>query len=157
MQTRFQPGDTVVPRAAPERHGVVLTVLPAVAGALRYSVFHGPGDTREYAEDQLSALQSSPSIDAWFHALVTESPLDLITFRARLTAARLAHPLIDTLYALQAARITFIPFQFKPLLRLIRSDQPRLLIADEVGVGKTIEAGLILKELQSRQRLTSDN
>ena len=50
-------------------------------------------------------------------------------------------------------RIRFIPFQFKPLLRLLRSDRPRLLIADEVGVGKTIEAGLILKELQLRQKL----
>src|SRR5207249_4347655 len=51
------------------------------------------------------------------------------------------------------ARIQFIPFQFKPLLRLLRSDRPRLLIADDVGVGKTIEAGLILKELTTRQRL----
>jgi SNF2 family DNA or RNA helicase len=91
--------------------------------------------------------------DSWAQALAADRALDLATFRARLTAERLLHPLVDTLYALQAARITFIPFQFKPLLRLIRSDQPRLLIADEVGVGKTIEAGLILKELQSRQRL----
>src|SRR5439155_7286691 len=74
-------------------------------------------------------------------------------FRARLTAARLGHPLTDNIYALHAARIQFIPFQFKPLLRLLRSDQPRLLIADEVGVGKTIEAGLILKELLSRQKV----
>ncbi len=42
-----------------------------------------------------------------------------------------------------------------PVLKLIQSDHPRLLIADEVGVGKTIEAGLILKELQARREIRS--
>ena len=69
--------------------------------------------------------------------------IDSATFRARLTAARLNNPQIDHLYALHAARIRFVPFQLKPLLRFLHADQPRLLIADEVGVGKTIEAGLI--------------
>ena len=40
-------------------------------------------------------------------------------------------------------------------MKLIRSDRPRLLIADEVGVGKTIEAGLIIKELRARMNLSS--
>ncbi|HEY8747184.1 MAG TPA: hypothetical protein VIM11_04370 [Tepidisphaeraceae bacterium] len=40
------------------------------------------------------------------------------------------------------------------MLKLIRSDRPRLLIADEVGVGKTIEAGLIIKELRARMDLS---
>jgi len=48
-----------------------------------------------------------------------------------------------------------VPYQFRPVLKLIQSDRPRLLIADEVGVGKTIEAGLILKELQARRELRS--
>ncbi|MEI6704516.1 MAG: helicase-related protein, partial [Deltaproteobacteria bacterium] len=44
---------------------------------------------------------------------------------------------------------------FKPVMKLIRSDRPRILIADEVGVGKTIEAGLILRELQARSDISS--
>ena len=41
------------------------------------------------------------------------------------------------------------------MLKFIRADRPRLLLADEVGVGKTIEAGLILRELQARRPLRS--
>jgi SNF2 family DNA or RNA helicase len=48
-----------------------------------------------------------------------------------------------------------VPYQYRPVLKLIRSDRPRLLIADEVGVGKTIEAGLIIKELRARMDLAS--
>ena len=36
---------------------------------------------------------------------------------------------------------------------MIKSDEPRILIADSVGVGKTIEAGLIIKELEARTDL----
>jgi superfamily II DNA or RNA helicase len=39
------------------------------------------------------------------------------------------------------------PYQLVPLLMALRLDPVRLLIADDVGVGKTIEAGLITKEL----------
>ena len=48
-----------------------------------------------------------------------------------------------------------MPYQYRPVLKLIRADRPRLLIADEVGVGKTIEAGLIIKELRARMDLSS--
>ena len=42
------------------------------------------------------------------------------------------------------------PYQLAPLLMALRQDTVRLLIADDVGVGKTIEAGLIASELLAR-------
>src|SRR3954452_4960822 len=74
---------------------------------------------------------------------------------ARLTALQLAAPSLGNLYSLQAGRIDFIPYQFRPVLQFIRADRPRLLLADEVGVGKTIEAGLLLREIQARRPLRS--
>ena len=41
----------------------------------------------------------------------------------------------------------------RPALKVIKADEPRILIADSVGVGKTIEAGLIIKELEARNEL----
>ncbi len=42
------------------------------------------------------------------------------------------------------------PYQYVPLLMALRQEIIRLLIADDVGVGKTIEAGLIARELLDR-------
>ncbi len=74
---------------------------------------------------------------------------------ATLSALQLRHPSTNHLYSLFASRIQFIPYQFRPVIKLIQADRPRMLIADEVGVGKTIEAGLILKELQARSDIQS--
>lgn len=58
------------------------------------------------------------------------------------------------LFSYQGNKIIFNPFQYKPLMKFIGIDSDeRLLIADEVGVGKTIESGIILDELFSRREL----
>lgn len=69
---------------------------------------------------------------------------------ALLTARLILNPSISSLYSLNSAKIDYIPYQFRPVLKIVKSDSPRILIADGVGVGKTIEAGLVLKELQAR-------
>jgi len=46
------------------------------------------------------------------------------------------------------------PYQLVPLLMALKLDPVRLLIADDVGVGKTIEAGLIARELLDRGELS---
>jgi SNF2 family DNA or RNA helicase len=46
--------------------------------------------------------------------------------------------------------VTPRPYQFVPLLMALRLDSVRMLIADDVGVGKTIEAAMIARELLDR-------
>jgi ATP-dependent helicase HepA len=72
-----------------------------------------------------------------------------------LSAAQLSSPSASALYSLNSGRVRFVPYQYRPVFKLISADRPRLLVADEVGVGKTIEAGLILKELQARNDIKS--
>jgi superfamily II DNA or RNA helicase len=69
------------------------------------------------------------------------------------THRKLLNPVDDTLYTLHASRTKLLPHQFKPLLRYLDSIHRRYLIADEVGLGKTIEAGIIMSELRARERL----
>ena len=52
------------------------------------------------------------------------------------------------IYSMEATNTDFA-FQFKPVVKLINSPS-NALIADEVGLGKTIEAGLIWTELKAR-------
>ena len=73
--------------------------------------------------------------------------------RSYLTAYQINNPSSQNLYSLNSARIDFVPYQFRPALKMIHADEPRILIADSVGVGKTIEAGLIIKELEARSDL----
>lgn len=81
--------------------------------------------------------------------------LDAESLRAFLTSLQILAPSTATLFSLRSGRVQFIPYQYRPVLRLLRADRPRLLIADEVGVGKTIEAGLIIKELRARMDIRS--
>lgn len=46
-----------------------------------------------------------------------------------------------------------LPHQILVLEKVMQSEQNRFLLADEVGMGKTIEAGLILKELKLREEV----
>lgn len=49
--------------------------------------------------------------------------------------------------------VTIENYQLEPVVRAIRMPRVNLLIADDVGLGKTIEAGLVLQELLLRHRI----
>ena len=56
------------------------------------------------------------------------------------------------LVATQPGRLKLEPYQLVPVMRALSLPRPRLLLADGVGLGKTIEAGLIAAELIVRRR-----
>ncbi|WP_167337542.1 DEAD/DEAH box helicase [Xanthomonas arboricola] len=74
--------------------------------------------------------------------------------RKRLTSVQLSGQLSEMIYSLDTTDTQFMPHQFKPLLALLDSPSKGVLIADEVGLGKTIEAGLIWTELRFRTHAT---
>ncbi len=140
----FQPGQIVSVKSDPSIRGAVNAVLPGKPEN-RFKIFVGSNFKTFYA----SQIQAEVIKDETTEVIPCEQ------FHAYLTALQIRYPGLSTLYSLNAARIDFIPYQFRPVLRFIRSERPRLLIADGVGVGKTIEAGLILRELQARRDIRS--
>lgn len=87
------------------------------------------------------------------------SPLDMletkklgrpVDLRRTLTHVKLSGRLADVIYSMEATNTDFYAYQFKPVVKLLESPSNGILIADEVGLGKTIEAGLIWTELRSR-------
>lgn len=75
-------------------------------------------------------------------------------FLSRLAVTKLNHCFNDVVYSMGSSRTRFLVYQFLPVLKFIQTLPHGLLIADEVGLGKTIEAGLILKEIVARSSVS---
>jgi superfamily II DNA or RNA helicase len=56
----------------------------------------------------------------------------------------------DNFAALSAGRVQLEPYQLVPVRKLLEGPSRSLLIADDVGLGKTVEAGLCMLELIAR-------
>ncbi len=65
----------------------------------------------------------------------------------------ISSPVSDLLYSYNTNRLVPEHYQYRPLIKMLQSPNNRLLIADEVGLGKTIEAGMILKEISKREEI----
>ena len=140
----FNLGDVVCLKSDHSIQGAVIRIIEGGAET-RYVVFTSSLGKQTYYESQIELMAFGEELEQ----------VDAARFHAELTASLIRNPSLSSLYSLNAGNIDFIPHQFRPVLKFIKSDRPRLLIADGVGVGKTIEAGLILRELKARRNLES--
>lgn len=148
----FTKGDEVVLAARPDAGSGVITDVITSGSEPQYEVlFVTSGQKRVYGARSLELAGGGEDDET--------DPLDFLRsgdlasaedFRAFMTLAKLETPLANNLYSFAASRTERLPHQFKPVLKLLSSPYGRLLVADEVGLGKTIEAGIILTELTAR-------
>ena len=89
--------------------------------------------------------------DSSFESIVRNKRYERIeSLRSLMTFEKLSGSLSNVMYSMRTAEIQFFAHQFVPVLKFVNSPLSRLLIADEVGLGKTIEAGLIWTECRAR-------
>lgn len=140
--TTYQPGQRVVHPDFGE--GVVVSTSPD--GFVR--AFFATGE-RQFHPDSVRAAESRAQ---QILAGVAEGANRLRNAWLHVEAHAL--PLMENTAALTAARIDLLPHQVVLTHRVATAAPRRFLVADEVGLGKTIEAALILRELASRGELT---
>jgi SNF2 family DNA or RNA helicase len=145
----FEAGATVFDVNNPARVGQITGRQQTRAGVVFREVAFGPNEKRYVAESYLQVFdeRDSNTDDLIRRGMYgkTEDLQRLLTFE------KLKGTLHDFIYSMDVARIDFLEYQFKPVLKFVNSPTERLLIADEVGLGKTIEAALIWLELQARR------
>ncbi len=126
------------------RHGRVVAHTP-IGGECYYRVDLGTGVPVTLSERDLqparSPLDRLAAGDCGY-----ASDFNLLT---QATALSFAYR-YEGLSCLSNSRLDPKPYQIFVAHRVLQDLYPRYLLADEVGLGKTIEAGLILKELKAR-------
>lgn len=87
-----------------------------------------------------------PALDSYDDPEVVDAFLDAVTWGAATNADR------SYLQAPFRSGVSIEDYQLDPLVRAIDMARVSLLIADDVGLGKTIEAGLVIQEMILRHR-----
>lgn len=134
---------------------------PEVAGIVREPRWDGQVESWNYLVQFGANLRAVPE-ESLEPVVVVQSPWESLDqgilsgkthFVFTLTYERLKNPPARIAFSFATAKTQFYPHQFKPLLKFLDNPGKSVLIADDVGLGKTIEAGYILRELEAHRAI----
>lgn len=143
----FDEGLAVRRRDNPSVTGTITGKIKDSGGRAYSQVQLANGETKWIPQVALEAVTSAP--DA-LGDLAEARFSDRSAFSQTLTHIRLTGRLADVIYSMESTNTEFHAYQFKPVVKILNAASKGLLIADEVGLGKTIEAGLVWTELVAR-------
>ena len=146
--SELKPGDKVRIRANPSRVGTLTDEYDGPPNRRRVLVRFNNGD-EEFV--LMGSLEKVTGETMRPFALLQSGRYGRVRdLRGAVTYYRLSGRLANLIYSLNTTNTQFLAYQFKPVLQFLDSPCNGILIADEVGLGKTIEAGLIWTELCAR-------
>ncbi len=147
---RFEtPGLRVRLKADRSKFGVTTGRTKQAGPWTMVQVEFGPND-RKFKRDQ--ELEAIPDQEEDVRDLLAQRKWSgPATLRRTLALEKIRGELTDVFYSMESSRTDFYPHQFKPVMKFVESPTGRILIADEVGLGKTIEAIYLWKEIEARE------
>lgn len=146
---KYNIGDTVQLSGSNEI-GTITQVYPKRPGRQLYDVVLESGNKKPVLESMLITVTNTDDAFECCEKGIYGSSSD---FSCINTSYKIRNTNNNTISSLSASKTIFKAYQFKPLLKFLNSRNHRILIADEVGLGKTIEAGHIMLELSARREL----
>lgn len=148
--SKYNIGDRVI-KADSDGHGTIIMVMPfnQRSGRQLYRVRWQNHDTDELEVNLLPDCNIADPFERCIQGIFGSYS----DYCKKNTTFKIRNSNNSTISSLKASKTLFKAYQFKPLLKFLNSPNRRLLIADEVGLGKTIEAGHIMLELKARREL----
>jgi superfamily II DNA or RNA helicase len=142
------PGVEVRLHDNPGLRGITTGETRLIGTRLHAEIRFGPNDVKFKPVYLLEVCPKTP--EAPLTALKNGRFGTLADMRQLLTLEKVRGRLTNVFYSMESSNTDFYAYQFRSVLKFLESPTGRLLIADEVGLGKTIEAIYVWKELEAR-------
>lgn len=149
---KFQKDQRVSHIKLKNQKGKVINISIKRGGYQYYEVVWDKGDLEMVIEHD---LQEEIEIKTAWDIILNNKLSDYRDFSISSVIYKVKNTTINTISSLKASKTIFKAYQYKPLVKFLKSESKRILIADEVGLGKTIEAGHILLEQAARGKLNN--